>query len=203
MRRGTHDDASSADPVLRNGLPVCGAQRSGRSSSGPGVCLNFAGYGTDHKGFGRCKFHGGSTPNHMAHAVAEAVTARVGAYGEPVVVDPMAALIGEVHRTAGHIAWLSVELQHHPDPATFETRVLLKHYQQEREHLVRVSKAAIDSGVAEREVRLAEDQGRLLTEIIYSVIRSLALSPRQSIDARRIVAQELRRVGQLEAINAG
>jgi hypothetical protein len=160
--------------------------------------MNFAGFGTDHKGFGRCKFHGGSTPNHMAHAVTEAVTARAVAYGEPVTVDPMTALIGEVHRTAGHIAWLSVELQQHPDPAAFEARVLLKHYQQEREHLVRVSKAAIDSGVAEREVRLAEDQGRLLIEVIQTVLGSLALTPRQAMEARSVVARELRRVGELE-----
>ncbi len=165
--------------------------------------MNFAGYGTDHKGFGRCKFHGGSTPNHMVHAVTEAVTARSAAYGEPVAVDPMTALVAEVHRTAGHIAWLGGELQRHPDPAAFEARVLLKHYQQEREHLVRVSKAAIDSGVAEREVRLAEDQGRLLTEIIYAVIRSLALTPRQSVEARHVVARELRRVGEVEATHAG
>jgi hypothetical protein len=160
--------------------------------------MNFAGYGTDHKGFGRCKFHGGSTPNHMVHAVTEAVTARVVAYGEPVMVDPMAALTAEVHRTAGHIAWLSVELQQHPDPAAFEARVLLKHYQQEREHLVRVSKAAIDSGVAEREVRLAEDQGRLLVQVIHAVVAALGLTARQHLDARRVVAEELRRVSVLE-----
>jgi hypothetical protein len=165
--------------------------------------MNFAGYGTDHKGFGRCKFHGGSTPNHMVSAVSEAVTARAVAYGQPLNVDPMTALVTEVHRTAGHIVWLGAELQQHPDPATFEARVLLKHYQQEREHLVRVSKAAIDSGVAEREVRLAEGQGRLLADVIFAVLGGLSLSPRQAIDARKIVAQELRRVSALEEAHVG
>jgi hypothetical protein len=161
--------------------------------------MNYAGYGTDHKGFGRCKFHGGSTPNHMTHALSEAVTTRFGAYGSPIPVDPMTALTMEIHRTAGHIEWLSVELQSHQDPSTFEARVLMKHYQQERGHLIKASTAAINSGVAEREVKLAEDQGRRLVAVIQSVLSSLSLTPSQLADARRAMATELRLAAASEA----
>jgi hypothetical protein len=198
MRDSRDLGASSGDVNLRNGLPVCGAQRSGRSSSGPGICQNYAGYGTDHKGFGRCKFHGGATPNHTTSAVAAAVAARSGGYGEPISIDPMAALLGEVNRTSGHVAWLAADLQRHSDPAEFETRILRKLYSDERAHLVRVAKAAVDAGFAEREVFLAEEQGRVLVQVIQAVMGALDLTPRQRLDARRVVAEELRRVSALE-----
>src|SRR5688500_3420092 len=43
------------------GTPICGALRSGKSYAGPGICCQPAGWGTDHKGFGQCKLHTGST----------------------------------------------------------------------------------------------------------------------------------------------
>lgn len=39
---------------------TCGARRR----QGDGVCRRPAGAGTNHVGFGRCKLHGGATPNH-------------------------------------------------------------------------------------------------------------------------------------------
>lgn len=37
----------------------CNARKTG----GEGYCQHEAGWGTDHPGAGRCKFHGGNTPN--------------------------------------------------------------------------------------------------------------------------------------------
>ena len=34
-----------------------------RKTDGSGYCKHEAGWGTDHSGVGRCKFHGGSTPD--------------------------------------------------------------------------------------------------------------------------------------------
>jgi hypothetical protein len=39
----------------------------GRTRTG-GLCRRPAGWGTAHAGVGSCKLHGGSTPNHQAHA---------------------------------------------------------------------------------------------------------------------------------------
>lgn len=180
----------------RNGRAVCGAKRTGRSSSGPGVCMNYAGYGTDHLGQGRCKFHGGSTATHRVSAVAAEVRHRMAHYGSPVEVDPMTALVTELHRTAGHVAWTNLQLQDHPDPKSTDARVLLSLYQREREHLVRVSKVALDSGVAEREVRVAEGQARLLVGVIEVVLRELRLNAHELREARQVVGRELRRLGE-------
>lgn len=37
---------------------------NGRKTDGSGYCKHEAGWGTDHPGIGRCKFHGGASPNH-------------------------------------------------------------------------------------------------------------------------------------------
>jgi hypothetical protein len=57
-----------------------------------------------------CRRHGGAAPQVKAKAarrVAENKARRLMAtYGGPVDVDPWDALLGELRRTAGHVAWL-------------------------------------------------------------------------------------------------
>lgn len=45
--------------------PKCGAHKRDGSFQD---CGQPAGWGTDHPGVGRCKYHGGCTPSHSAHA---------------------------------------------------------------------------------------------------------------------------------------
>src|SRR5262245_27142449 len=92
--------------LTKNGRPICGAPRTGRSSSGAGICLNPAGFKTDHPGFGHCSYHLGNTRNHQMAAVKERIAAAANTLGNPIVVDPGVALLQEVHRTAGHVACL-------------------------------------------------------------------------------------------------
>ena len=47
----------------------------------------------------------------------------------------------------------------------------------ERDRLTRTSKAAVESGVAERQVRLAEAQAEVTIKLIRNVLRGLGLSP--------------------------
>lgn len=42
-----------------------------RKTNGEGYCRHEAGWGTDHKGHGRCKFHGGNTEAQEKHVVGE------------------------------------------------------------------------------------------------------------------------------------
>ena len=110
-------------------------------------------------------------------------------YGLPRDIDPAQALLEEVQRTAGHVAWLEqtvrdldpgalvwgvtevAEKSSADDVSTDVTEaarpsVWLELYHRERTHLVRVSKAALDAGISERLVRLAEQQGAQLAEVI-------------------------------------
>jgi len=178
--------------LTKNGHPICGAPRTGRSSSGPGICLNPAGFKTDHPGFGHCAYHLGNSRNHQVAAARERALAEVGTLGEPVVIDPGTALLQEVQRTAGHVAWLGKEVKGLTD-LTHATGAALMHlYQRERDHLVRVAKAALDAGIAEREVRLAEAQGRLIVALIVGILGDLALSQEQYARANELVAMKLR-----------
>ena len=122
--------------------------------------------------------------------------------GLPRTVDPRDALLEEVHRTAGAVAFLQervAELQQadlvwgvtHEDeqqatefPGTNIRReakpsIWLVLYQAERKHLVDVCARAIAAGIEERRVRMAESLGLQLASVIRAFAEGLALSPEQ------------------------
>src|SRR5215216_3827177 len=144
-------------------MTACGA----RNRSG-GPCQRPAGWGTDHAGYGRCKLHGGKTPNHQQAAQRQQVAEAVASLGLRRDVDPNTALLEEVHtaprgpsptstgRCSSSSATRSSTITRTvrlPDGTrTVEARAAINVYvqlwQQERDRLVRVAKAAIDAGVA-------------------------------------------------------
>lgn len=64
-------------------------------------CRNGSGKGTDHAGFGRCKWHGGNSKTHrQAAAIAKARdTAQL--FGVPRDVDPITGMLETYHQTMG------------------------------------------------------------------------------------------------------
>jgi hypothetical protein len=104
----------------RHGHGSCGARiRDKRTGvwDGASTCSNAKGQGTDHLGFGRCKNHGGSSPNGKRHAALErarAEAARVRRemtfYGKRVAVDPEQALLEEMQRSVGVVRWLEAAI---------------------------------------------------------------------------------------------
>src|SRR5690242_9934415 len=104
MSDAAGQDVSTPEPDdSRYGLELCGAKRTGRSSSGPGRCRHLAGWGTDHPGYGCCRLHGGATRTHRQSAIKKEAIERLGAYGTPIEIEPTTALLLEVHRTSGHV----------------------------------------------------------------------------------------------------
>ncbi len=125
------------------------------------------------KGTKVCKMHGGLAPQvraagerRLQEAAAEAAVAT---YGLPREVAADVALLEEVHRTAGHVAWLAAKVaQFGEDELTWgiveevdkratefggvdttskaQPSVWLELYQRERKHLAAVCKAALDAG---------------------------------------------------------
>ena len=67
-------------------------------------------------------------------------------------------------------------------------------YREERAHLARVAKMALDAGVAQRLVSLAEDQGRILSSALRAVLSALSLTPEQQRAVPIIVPIVLRAV---------
>lgn len=75
-----------------------------------------------------------------------------------------------------------------------DAREWLYLYREERSHLARVAKMAIDAGVANRLVSLAEDQGRILASAIRAVLKALDLNPEQASRVPYVVPPILRAV---------
>lgn len=149
-----------------------------------------------------CTHHGGGAPQVREAGRARARHARaeraVATYGLPVEVDPHDALLAEVHRTAGHVAWLGdivqqlerdqlvwgvtdqTEKQATEYPGIDTTRtaspnVWLELYHRERVHLVKVAKAAVDAGIDERRVQLAEAQGQAIVAVLRATLEDLGV----------------------------
>jgi hypothetical protein len=193
------------------------AKCDARKRQGDGTCKHEAGWGTDHPGEGPCKLHGGSTWSHRRAAQKSQARRDVETFGLPVEVDPAEALLEEVRRTAGHVAWLSEQVRAiNPDDIVWgrtKTRqgvgaegpidvtdeaaavnIWLQLYQAERKHLVQVCTAALNAGVEERRVRLAEQQGATLAGVIRAVLADLQLTAEQQSRVAEVVPRHLRAV---------
>jgi hypothetical protein len=156
------------------------------------------------KGQRVCRSHGGSAAQNRAAGERrhreEQARAAVVTYGLPREVEPAQALLEEVHRTAGHVTWLGDlvaelergELAQWSEAAGRRPSIWVELYQTERAHLARVAKSAIDAGIAERQVHLAEQQGELLAVVIRRILDDLALSPEQAARLPDVVPRHLR-----------
>jgi len=121
-------------------------------------------------------------------------------YGTRIDIGPHQALMEEIHRTAGHVYWLEQQIQQMQSSELVQETVKdgmklsawIEMYQEERKMLVNVAKVAISAGVAERQVKLAEEQGKMIAMLFIKFINSeiLSLSPEQRLIAPKI-AREL------------
>lgn len=200
--------------------PLCGGKRRGEGAGK--TCTRPAGWGTDHVGVGRCKLHGGKTPSHQQAGSKALAAQAVRTFGLPREIDPRDALLEEVYRTAGAVDWLHQQVQalQADDVVWGKTEEVVKDagefpgtdttygarvntwvqlWQQERAHLVRVSKEAINAGIEERKVRLAEQQGSLLASVIKAILGDLDLSPEQQKQVPVVVPRHLRAVANIAA----
>ena len=172
-------------PPTGDGRDGCG----GRTRGG-GQCGLPAGWGTPHRGSGRCRKHGGNTPTHLARGRRVAAERAVQLFGLPVVTTPERALIDELNRTNGHVAWLAgkvAELE--PAAAVWGERksvirqategeyevttesgagvnIWLQLYQAERAHLIEVAKASIVSGAAVAAADGTADLARRFADVL-------------------------------------
>lgn len=175
---------------------------------GAGRCRNLAGANTLHPGWGPC-----SDCELRAESLDTAREAQREAlrYGEPVWVDPEAALVAELSRTNGAIMYLTAEIRKFQDewgehalwgrgtkdrPSGL---ALQEAYTAERDRIVRVAKACLDVGLEERRVRLAEMMGAYVNAAVLGVLERLGV---ESDTVPALVAGELRRLAETPPVEA-
>lgn len=145
-------------------------------------CKNPAGAGTDHTGYGLCKLHGGNTPSGRKSAQTQMQKDLVHRYGAPVEVGPKEALLQELARTAGHVAFLEEKVHSIEEGKisydVFGNKVpdfFLDWYRKERAHLKEVARDCARAGVEERQIELMEEQGRMLAEKVRGLLDDLGI----------------------------
>jgi hypothetical protein len=175
------------------------------------------------KGQKVCETHGGNAPQNKAAgkrkvdmAAAQESVSKLNLRRE---IDPHVAMLEEVYRAAGVVAYLDEQVRSLPEqeqvwgvtekveksagefPGTdttyaAELNVWIRWWQQERAALAKVAREALAAGVEERRVRLAEQQGALLADVIRRVLGDpeLGLSAEQQQKAAPVVARHLRAV---------
>jgi hypothetical protein len=170
-------------PEQRDKHALCGAKK--RSNGKP--CRKFAGEGTDHFGIGRCKYHGGATRTHKRHAVKVEAARRQPKFGSPKKVMPGEALMEMLWTAYGQVHWLADEISKHDDLTSFDARVLIQAHKDERDRVAHVAKTALDAGVQERQIRLAELYGEVIATAIARILDGLKLTPAQRTRSREVV----------------
>jgi hypothetical protein len=146
----------------RSDYPLCGARKKNGT-----YCRAFAGQGTDHLGIGKCKFHGGATKTHRVSAAKKEAQMKAAQFGELFDLEPVEALLWMVRMSAGQVRYLQREIEDAEDK--FERSTATRLWNEERDRLARISKAAIDGGVAERAIVLAERHGTAIGEVLRNV----------------------------------
>lgn len=198
----------------RDGRPAC----VGHSSRTGKACRNFP-----IDGGTVCGTHGGRAPQVRDKAARTVELRRaielVDTFGEPQEGDPFDIILEEIARTNGHVLWLGqmVATLEERDVAWGETgredvdsdgptgshvkvthaagvNVWIQLYQSERAHLVKVCKEAISLGIAERQVRIAEQTGQLLAKVLKATMADpeLGLTPAAQEVAHRVISRHLR-----------
>lgn len=225
--------ANNVDPAdsraTKYGSDVCGQPRGDGKP-----CQQPRGYKTDHPGYGSCMHHGGNTPAHTTAAGKEMAfkLSQIPVLGNKIDIDPHSAILDEVRRSYGHVEWLGMAIRmlgsDPDDPKAIEAldgvgsprgmdhalhqwtnmgiqpSVWINMYQDERRHLVQTCKAAVAMGVAERQITLAEEQGRLIAGLLRAFLdtEEMEFTPAQLVKAPGVIRNLLLAIPQRASTEA-
>lgn len=165
-----------------------------------------------------CRVHGASSPRSKAkraRALAEEKAAKaMRLFAEPVDIDPARALVELVQWTAGEVAYWREQVRAladgNPEALTWgivrekvggedygttlesKPNVAYLMLTDAQDRLAKYAAAALKAGVEERRVKLAEDQGELVAQVIRSILDQLNLTSEQQARVPEVVPAQLR-----------
>lgn len=169
------------------------------------------------RGASTCRMHGSAAPAARAKAAANVARQEaeraVQTLGLPREIDPGQALLEEVWRTAGAVAWLEARVHELGEDdlvwgmtkqkdggddrgTTYEAKpsIWYELWVRERKHLTEVCDKTLRAGVEERTMRLAESFGQQIHGFLDGVFRDLHLSAAQQKLVPTVVPRHLRAI---------
>lgn len=159
------------------------AQRCNATNREGNPCQRSAELGTD-----VCHYHGGKAPQTLNVAQKrqqEEKLARAAALlGLPIEIDPHTALVEELRRAAGNVAWLQGQVEErgidgmveYSDQYGSRPSVWYQMWTQERERLKAVSVECAKVGVEERRVSIVTENARQMSQMIRSILHALDIA---------------------------
>lgn len=201
--------------VHRHDQTPCGVMITSGPRRGE-LCDRYAGTNTEHPGVGRCRQHGGNTPNGLR----EGAWAMAHAFARALDCTPWEGLLQAVRIAAGRVAFCEMKLSQVTEDRQLEppdnkgvseaarthdyqgTNVYYWVKQAELWHdkLAKVSALAIQQGVAERFVRQLETEARIMLQATHRTLDELGFSDEEKqravvIMSRNLLALEAEEVG--------
>lgn len=178
---------------------ICGATTKAKK-----ICLRQAGYGTDHPGSGRCKFHTGSTRSGKLAAAREQMNGMAVARS----VTPSQAIQAALSLSAGHLAYTTEQVSQLSDDELFamvvnrETGIpqIVENYwmtlqKEAMKDVARFAKLAHDMGISERGMNLKEMQTQMMAQMLQGVLGELGLTAAQKKKVAPAIREVMRRSG--------
>lgn len=114
-------------------------------------------------------------------------------YGSERGINPFTALLEEVRRSAGHVAWLGAKIAEAPADADLldEWAPWVRLYHKERNALVKASETAIKLGLEERVVRVEERRAELVARVLLATLEALDLPADVRVRAPQVLREQL------------
>ena len=183
--------------------PKCGGKRHGRD----GTCELPAGWGTEHKGYGRCRKHLGNTPNVARAAERERVEHEARQELAHLDVEPVDNPLEELQKLAGRVlAWekaigemvnglsaIRYESEHGGEQLRAEVGLLERAMDRCERVLVAMARLNID----ERLAKVTARQASLVNDVLKGALDDLGID-RSEEEVRKVMARRLRLVGAQE-----
>lgn len=168
-------------------------------------CGNPAGKGTDHKGWGNCSNHGGSTPAGRQHAAGRRIEDEAQKllyrHDAAPVTDPLEAL----QRLAGRALALEAAIGEAVNKLEDQIRYEDEHDAEQLRAEVSVMERAMDRcgrllvdiaklNIEERLATVTERQAQMAMDALAAAMRDMGMNAEQQREARGHVARHLRAV---------
>lgn len=151
-------------------------------------------------GLPTCRRHGSATKVGLAKSERYLAVERIREHlGVPLEVDPHEAILSAVHEAAGNVAYLRPLMTDKTNTTALmdvqgkpHTNPVLAFYNDERDRLARFAKMAIDAGIDERRVRIAESHAGRLGEALDRACQVAGLDDATRTSLMSALADQLR-----------